>query len=277
MPIIRRANFDHSDTPVHWFLGNSWATHFSNAMQIIFPPGEHLFIRSVKAHMDKVTNPDLKKRVKGFIGQEVQHSQEHKKFWAVMEKQGLNVKQFADWFEKIAFGFIEPASIRLFGKVAPLSITAAAEHYTAIMAEMSFREDGISKMDKIPEQMQTMLLWHAAEEIEHKAVAFDVLQLVDDSELTKIIGMIVASGGLWFFVFAGMIHLMINDKEVTLEKALSDLPEFLFGQGQFAINILSRLFDYFKPGFHPDDHDTNQIVQDFLNSGRIPIKEKKSA
>ncbi|MCB1146236.1 MAG: metal-dependent hydrolase [Leptospiraceae bacterium] len=277
MPIVRRTDFQHgSATPRYWFKGNALATHFNNAMHMVFPDGEQLFIRSVRAFANEIQDENLKERVKAFIGQEVQHGLEHKKFWQILESQGLKPGDFAKWFNQLAFENFEPLGIKVFGKSGPLAVTAALEHYTAIMAEMAFQKDS-ELFEGLPEEMKNMLLWHAAEEIEHKAVAFDVLKKVDDSDYIKIMGMLVASAGLWFFVFSGMLHFMRNDKELGLTKILQDIPDFLFGQKKLAGSILDRLFDYFRSDFHPDDHNSLELVQNFLNSGKIPLKEKLSA
>src|SRR5690606_38483751 len=83
-----------------------------------------------------------------------------------------------------------PAKLRL-------AITAAAEHFTAILAEGAF-ENGV--LDNVHPLMQQLLAWHAAEEIEHKAVAFDVLQQIDSSYALRIAGLAFATvllGSFW--------------------------------------------------------------------------------
>src|SRR5262249_39099871 len=75
--------------------------------------------------------------------------------------------------------------------------TAAAEHYTAILAEGAFK---LNMLDQAAPPMRALLAWHAAEEIEHRAVAFDVLKQVDPSYLLRIAGLIWATailGGFW--------------------------------------------------------------------------------
>ena len=56
-------------------------------------------------------------------------------------------------------------------------------------------------------RLRALLYWHAAEELEHKAVAYDVLQAVDPRYRTRVIGLAIATSmlatmwflsGLWF-------------------------------------------------------------------------------
>jgi uncharacterized protein len=51
-----------------------------NSLHSVFPAGERYFIRSVKWFDKKIQDPDLKERVKAFIGQEVQHGMQHESF-----------------------------------------------------------------------------------------------------------------------------------------------------------------------------------------------------
>src|SRR3954463_7817537 len=97
---IRKVNFlFEKPFPKHWYNNNPIATHFMNAQHLAFPDGEKFFIRSVKAFAEVYENdPELKKRVKNFIGQEGTHYAEHQKFWDIMEDQELKPTGFLDFF-----------------------------------------------------------------------------------------------------------------------------------------------------------------------------------
>ena len=67
------------------------------------------------------------------------------------------------------------------------------------MAEGAFTQ---GMLDAADPAMQQLLAWHAAEEIEHKAVAFDVLQQIDPSYALRIAGLVYATvmlGGFWLW------------------------------------------------------------------------------
>lgn len=59
--------------------------------------------------------------------------------------------------------------------------------------------------------MRQMLLWHASEEIEHKAVAFDVLKMVDDSYWLRMRGLIHATITLSLYSIIGFILFMLQE------------------------------------------------------------------
>ncbi|ETZ40639.1 putative metal-dependent hydrolase family protein [Mycobacterium intracellulare MIN_052511_1280] len=101
-------------------------SHFLANLSGSFPPGEELFIRSVRRFADEIADPGLKKRVAGFIGQESVHGQQHRALNDKLVDMGYPIgwwdsEKFVDWVKRIEE--VLPARI-------PLAVTAAAEHFT---------------------------------------------------------------------------------------------------------------------------------------------------
>ena len=81
-PKVRRIRFPFGDPqPInrHFVEGDIAFSHLIAVLSAAFPPGEESFIRSVRRFSDRVSDPVLKKRVAGFIGQESVHGQEHRR------------------------------------------------------------------------------------------------------------------------------------------------------------------------------------------------------
>lgn len=272
IPKVRKVEFNHENVPRYYMRGNSLATHFSNALQVLFPEGERFFIRSVQAFSDQITDPDLNERIKGFIGQEIQHGKAHEKFFKHLEEFGLKPDEFESWYKKFAYDWLEKTALKLFSKELAVSVTAAAEHYTATMAELSFQQNF---NEGLPESIRDLFLWHAAEEIEHKSVAYDVYQLVDGSYLRRVAGMALASGLLWGLAFAGQIQFSLQDSEMTLARAINDLPGLISNNSKLAAGILPRLLEYFKPDFHPDQTDNLRYAKEFFNKNEKKLLAAK--
>ncbi len=267
---IRKVNFKFEKPfPKHWYNDNPIATHFMNAQHLAFPDGEKFFIRSVKAFADVYKNDtELKKRVDNFIGQEGTHYAEHQKFWDIMESQDLQPMKFVNVFRKTAWNGLETWARKTFtknqlGNKIALSVTVALEHYTAMLAESGIINKDIT--EKMPQEMKDLFMWHAAEEIEHKAIPFDVLKKVDDSYALRVGGMAIATWGLWFYLALGTAMLTAQDKDVKAKDIPKDLLTFLGRfQQSFGGTLASQYFQYFRPNFHPDQIDNYHLAEELL-------------
>lgn len=259
--LVRKMDFDFASVPRHWFFGNAFMTHVANGLNLVFPAGERFFIRSVKHYLDRIDDPQLRERVRAFFGQEGRHGFEHERVFEVLEAQGFEVRSYLQWYETWAFEKIEP----LFPPHIRLSATVALEHFTATMAEHGLSSDFLDDADP---QMRALLRWHAAEEIEHKSVAFDVLQHVDPRYRTRVAGLLLATFGLLYFWGAGT--RMLLRQEGLSRGEISRLRKQARKRGQNKRFIFRAIASYLRPGFHPDRHDNYHLARDYLASvGRL--------
>ncbi|MBK9330559.1 MAG: metal-dependent hydrolase [Sphingobacteriales bacterium] len=272
---VRNVHFNFDKVPKHWVLGSSIATHFVNSMHVVFPEGEKFFVRSVRRFAKDIKDEQLKKDINSFCGQEGVHAREHQRFWEVMEEQKLKPMWFADFLKSTAFsgkysyenmsrGLLNRIQPRLGDKFA-LSVTTALEHYTAILANALFHEP-IATNDNIAPQMLELLHWHASEEIEHKAVCFDVLKEVDDSYFLRVSGMGLATVLLWGYLGIGQIYFISQDKDKSIVKMPFEtyllLKTVVFGE--IGKNLSRHLLEYFKRDFHPDNIDDRYLIEQFF-------------
>lgn len=272
---VRNVQFNFDKVQKHWILNSAIATHFVNSMHIVFPEGEKFFVRSVRRFAKDIKDETLKKEINSFCGQEGIHAREHQRFWEVMQEQGLEPEKFASFLKVTAFSgkySIENMVRNTLNKVQPqlgdkmaLSITTALEHYTAILANALFHEP-IATNDNIAPQMLELLHWHASEEIEHKAVCFDVLKQVDDSYLIRVSGMGFATLMLWGYILSGQVYFLVNDKDKNIiqmpVEAYMLLKTVVFGE--IGKNLSRHLLEYFKKDFHPDDIDDRHLIEKFF-------------
>jgi hypothetical protein len=257
--VVRRMAFPFDGVPRHWFGGSLFRTHLVNGVNFVFPAGERFFIRSVNHYATKVS-PAMRERIRGFAGQEAMHQVEHLRFFATLESQGYEIQSFLEWYERVAYEFLEgsfPPEVRL-------ATTAALEHYTATLGEFALRSE---LLDLAHHEVRDLLLWHAAEEIEHKSVAYDLLQEVDPRYRTRLKGFAVATGSLFYFWIAGVRHLMAQEPAEERAKADRDAARWLV---EVAPGLIRTTLDFLRPGFHPDDHDNYQLAAAYLASiGRL--------
>lgn len=241
------------DTPVprHWFGGSLWATQVINGVNLLFPAGERFFIRSVAHYAPRIGDADLQQAVRGFIGQEAQHALAHERFFAVMERQGYAVQPFLRRYERFAYGWVEPRCSPLLR----LATTAACEQFTALLAEEALTRPAL---DAAHPEVRALLRWHAAEELEHKHVAYDVLQAVDPRYRVRLAGLVMAVillGGFWL---AALCTLVGQDWRQGGPRSVPDprvrlgLLRPVFGRG---------ILGYLRPGFHPDERDNRHLAE----------------
>ncbi len=253
----RRISFDDAlaDLPKH-FAGDAdvIASHLIASLSSVFPDGEDFFVRSVRNYRDKVDDPELKRQVAGFIGQEAMHGREHRALNGRLDELGYpakRVERFTKWGLETRERFLPP--------VSNLAATAALEHFTATFAEV------LLSSEEAREQVghtivRDILLWHALEESEHKAVAFDVYKAVGGSERLRVLTMNLLTfgflGGMAFQTFVSLLF----DRDFYRWGPLKESWKRVKGSPFLSSTTWRRLRDYNRPDFHPDDHDNTELV-----------------
>jgi predicted metal-dependent hydrolase len=240
----------------HYVDGDLVMSHVVAVLSATFPPGEDFFVRSVRHFSDRITDPELKRQVAGFIGQEVTHGREHRELNRRLQEMGYpthRVSRYVKWS-------LKDADLRLPAKLR-LAYTAALEHYTATIAEALLRKPEAQALLGDTE-VRSILLWHALEESEHKAVAFDAYRAVGGSERMRIWGFrIMTVGLLGLVVVATLLSMLLTDRStynpVRLGRSLARLRHSPFVER----DVISHLRAYSRPGFHPDDFDSTDLLE----------------
>lgn len=250
--------------PRHWFAGNALATHLVNGVSMLFPAGERFFVRSVNHYLGQLTDPLLRAQVKGFFAQEGRHAKEHDRWNEILVAQGFSVDHFLAGYERLAYGVIE----RVSSPALRLASTAACEHFTALLAEKALRNRILEHADPT---MRALLLWHAAEEIEHRAVAFDVLSQVAPSYPLRMAGLAMATACLGTFWLFATTMLLWQDRKAVWPKLRLHLGQIRAVrqernlQGVFLPGILA----YLRRDFHPLQLDLDQLAADYLLDAKL--------
>lgn len=264
MPVRRDLHFDISKTDLKTWNGNGpLLSHYMNALSVFFPEGERFFIHSLRLYRDQITDPELKKQITGFIGQEAMHGREHEEYNARLAAQGFP----AERLEKLVTFMLERGFKRL-PNPAQLSITIALEHFTAIYADLLLKEPRL--LEGADPTMAAMWRWHALEETEHKAVAFDAYTAVMGRGLKayalRTSTQVAITTLFMSAIFAFHVQMIRADKGLKL--GLRDVAKFgwqMFGPVGGLRRLALPWLDYFKPGFHPWDH-ANQHYLDGIDA-----------
>lgn len=268
---VRRMGFDFTEVPEYWMAESAGLTHFMTALSALFPAGEKFFIDSVRAvryHPSIKDDEALQKEISAFIGQEAMHTQEHVNFNASAQKYGHDV----DTLDKNTDFVIQTARkafakiVKPFGmtqEMVDLTATTALEHFTATIASQLLTNKHIQGLMK-DETMSTMWLWHAVEENEHKAVAYDVYQGVFGTGVKSyalrgsalIFAMVLLAITQTYFT----AKLLIADKKFNL-KELGMIYKYAYSPSKGIITGMAKeMLLYFKPSFHPNQLDTDALL-----------------
>ena len=239
----------------YYYDNNPFLSSFLTALSSLFPEGESFFVESVRHYRDQITDPILKAQVSGFIGQEAMHSKEHQAFNDMATRQGYPVDKVDKMLGKLLhFGQkILPASVQL-------SITVSLEHYTAIIAEMLLRDADVQQ--KFMGEARHLWLWHALEENEHKTVAYDVYEQTVGSYALRVGTMIPVTA--IFFAVTAAVHAsyLASDGQLLKVRQNTSALKYLFNgkKGVFS-RLLPQYLDFYKPSFHPKQHDTSVLLE----------------
>jgi predicted metal-dependent hydrolase len=264
IPIPRDPDVDLTGVPRHWLAGNAAATAISNGLNMLFPAGERFFVRSVHRYLDQITDETLRAQVRAFFKQEGKHASAHDDLNAVLTAQGFRIERFLDRYARLS-RWIEdrlPGTLNLAG-------TAAAEHFTAILAEGAFTK-GI--LDALDPRMQKLLAWHAAEELEHKAVAFDVLNEIDDRYALRIAGLAYATVMLGMY-WAWATAMLVRQEGLGLRGFVRELRKMPAGDPVIRRVFLNGIRQYIRRDFHPRDNATEHLAAQWFAAHGYPFTE----
>ncbi|WP_067701639.1 metal-dependent hydrolase [Nocardia jejuensis] len=261
-PRVRRMRFrfGQPEPMTHHFVQDDIPlTHLISVLSGAFPPGEESFIRSVRKFSGEITDPVLKKRVAGFIGQEAVHGQQHRALNDQLIEMGFPIVR--------AFTF-EPGARReralitvenLVPRQVHLAVTALAEHYTSTLAARVLGSEAIQDIPGDPE-VWNLLNWHAFEELEHKSVAFDVYRATGGSETVRIVLMAGTYALTIPVVSLGVAASILSDPRSWRPIKVMRQSIRLY-RGPIVKGLMKEIRPYMRPGFHPDDVDTAALLE----------------
>lgn len=229
------------------------------ALSASFPRGEAMFIEAVKAHRDGVPEK-LAAEIRDFIRQEVNHSREHIAFNRAVEDAGYDLTHITARVNSLVDETLSAPPI------VQLAITCALEHFTAMFAH---------KFLKDPTSLATagmgdpdLWMWHAVEEIEHKGVAYDTW-LHATREWSGFKRWRVRSLIMLLVSFRFLRNRTTDAAELLAQDGITGwrakwaLASYLFVKPGILLKIFPSWLSYFRPSFHPWDHDDRYLIADY--------------
>ena len=239
-----------------WMGGDPVATAFYNALSATFPKGEAFFVESVRLFRDGAP-PKLGQEIKAFVTQEVMHSREHVQFNKRALEAGYDLAPLEDRVEyRLSITRSRPPIVNL-------AATMCLEHFTAILAHQLLKDP--RHLDRADAESAAMWRWHAIEEIEHKAVAYDTwlhaTRHWPRSKRWKVKAKVMLFVTRNFIVDRsfGTLELLRQDG-ITGARAWARMLWYAWVRPGMLRRIFGAWAAFFMPGFHPWRHDDRGLI-----------------
>jgi predicted metal-dependent hydrolase len=215
----------------------------ANAISLLMPFVEPYLVRAVRAVRDDIDEPELRRDLDAYVSQELAHHAQHRRFNELVVAQCPSLVRVERWIARVVH-WLEGRSARF-----SLAFAAGGETVAYCSARWVAPRMGWLFMGAAPEPA-SLFLWHLAEEVEHKRVAFDVFDHVDGSRLRLARGMVAAFIFLASFTIISTFAMLARTRRIWNPIAHARL--LLWGV-QFAFCALPVMATSVTRSHHPDD------------------------
>ena len=252
------------DIPKHWLPGDQVTSSILNAYTVLVPSNEGFYIRTLKSCLPAMTDENLRKRCMEFIHQEAQHGVAHKRYWANLDAQGYKFRGFEKMVDKLTFRTLE----KLLPTWMLLSLVSCVEHINAFVGHEFLSQRILENADP---RVRNLMEWHFAEEVEHRAVAFDLLVSRAPSYGARVMG-VALTAPLFYLLMGGLAASFLAQDKILFRRAtLSQLRNHLFGGHHLFKRTLGHFRDYLRPSFHPSQMGSDALAQAVLSQQQSSV------
>ncbi|MGV8995561.1 MAG: metal-dependent hydrolase [Parvibaculaceae bacterium] len=246
--ILRRPPFafPHGDLSLgalHWNAARPEFSQLVNAASLAMPYLEPYLIRTMRMARPLITDPQLARELDLYCAQESSHFRQHRRFndelkaaspAAVTATEDQLAEDYA-WLEEnrsLKFNLAYAEGFE--------SMALAIGHM--LIADRDFLFGGADSA------VSSLVLWHFAEEIEHKSVTFDVFDHLHHSTFWRLTGLFYATGHIFWRTRAGYHRLLKADGLWYNWRSRLTLLVLL---ARIFARLLPRLARALSPGYHP--------------------------
>lgn len=252
--------FDGENFDAIFYRDNEQASAYFHALSIFLTFGEDLVIDTARYHRQFLTDPVLKQRVTALIGQEAIHSKLHDEFNDTLAefRYPLNLYRFLA-------GKVFDYGFKRMPNRFQLSMMAGIEHFTAVLSQFMMEHEEIFYASG-DEKQRALWMWHMLEESEHKDIAYDVYVELSNNYGLRMAGFAMALITILFLVaLGGALIPPIRQPRKLLSpsywKGMVRGVGLIYGLKDGIYGSTRRhIFDYLRPDFHPNDHDTSEYL-----------------
>jgi predicted metal-dependent hydrolase len=253
---VRKLEVDFSQGfPRYWHSNDPYKSSLFNTFSMIFPATEEHIIslaREFIPDIEAAGKTELLSATQAFIGQEATHRYVHQQYNAQLARQGYRnlVERAINWRVRV---------LSRLSRTTRMALIAGFEHFTGLLG------DGVLRypewLEGVDEPMAAVWRWHAGEENEHKAVAFDLYHFAGGGYWRRILTYIYASLVLLADInWQTALSLAKDRKLLCFSTWRSALCFWLTKPGIFW-HILPLWLQYLSPRFHPWQYDNRNLLE----------------
>lgn len=219
----------------------------ANAVSLMMPYVEPFVIRAVREqlpHLEASGNTELATVARLYVRQEAEHQTQHRRFNAVISRQVRGVRtmeRLMAWTYRSLWRFGSDRFHLAFATASESAAYGVARWVERNHAELFSGADP---------SVAGLFLWHLAEEVEHKDVAYDLYDARYRSRLPLGAAMVVSVALLAAFTVMGTTIGLVQQRRLFSPVAWARLTRWAFG---FMFTELPNMFAACLPGHHPSD------------------------
>lgn len=226
----------------YWMRGCPVRTHYYNALSILFPAWEGLFVEVVRARLPQVHDADLKARMVKFMAQETAHKNAHHSHNV---RNNLIVQELEEYERTKVAGMRPKMKVWL---AAMVSI----EHIAANLSR-----DFLIRYPNDPGKEAALFRWHSVEELEHKSLAVDLWDYLGYSrkDLRSLVG-----ANLRYVVRSCHRHVIAQLREDGLLSSPTTWGKLALWYVYLVKTLVVPYFRIYGTTFHPSDIDDSRLI-----------------
>jgi predicted metal-dependent hydrolase len=245
IPHVRRVAFDLPDD-----LDLCWSGHVpefacaANSVSLLMPHVEPYVAKSVRSVLDRLADPALRAGAEAYVRQELAHHAQHHLLDARLLAE---VRGLATLDRAMRAVFARLARRRRIGTHLAFAAGSETVAYSAARWAAAHRRELLSGADP---RVADIFVWHLAEEVEHKTVAYDVFHAIDGSRRRFLWGMVQALLVLAVFTVLGTTVQLWHRRRLFHPVAIFRLVRW---NVTFLFELLPAMAVALVPGHHPRD------------------------
>ena len=206
-PEVRRLRFEWpEDLDPDWSPQTPELACVANAVSMLMPHVEPYVVRSVRTALDDL-DEGLRAEAEAWVGQETAHHGAHARFNRILLARRPALRRVDRWMA-ITYRWLGRRSDR-FG----LAYAAGAETVAFMVARWVDRRSS-TLFRGADRTATTLFLWHLAEEVEHKSVAFDVHRARGGGRPSFALGMVTAMVMMAWFTTLGTVVGLASSRRI---------------------------------------------------------------